>query len=225
MKALWEKYVAWFVGLQLRERNIISGAAVVSIAFIGYSYAVEPALLREKKAATALRDTNMLLAALEQQKVQSAALVKDPDQMLRSELAQLEATYAEQAQRFRVVERSTVTPDEMPALLESLMSRSPGLQLLAMHTLPPEPLIKPAATEKGAEKAPVVPVAANLYRHGVELKIAGSYPDLLAYATNLEKAAGGLGWHSLELNAETYPRSVLSLTVQTLSLRPDWLVL
>lgn len=225
MKALWEKYVAWFAGLQLRERNIISGAVVVGIAFIGYSYVIEPALLREKKAAAALRDANTLLATLEQQKVLSASLIKDPDQMLRAELARLEATYAEQAQRFRVVERSTVTPDEMPALLESLMSRSPGLQLLAMRTLPPEPLIKPPAAEKGAEKSPVAPVAANLYRHGVELKIAGSYPDLLAYATNLEKAASGLGWHSLKLDAEAYPRSVLSLTVQTLSLRPDWLVL
>lgn len=225
MKALWEKYVAWFVGLQLRERNIIAGAVVVGIAFIGYSYVIAPALLREKKAATALRDARTLLAGLEQQKVQAAALVKDPDQLLRAELAQLEAMYAEQSQRFRMVERSTVTPDEMPALLESLMSRSPGLQLLAMHTLPPEPLIKPAALEKGAEKTAATPATANLYRHGVELKIAGSYPDLLAYATNLEKAGSGLGWHSLELNAETYPRAVLSLTVQTLSLRPDWLIL
>jgi MSHA biogenesis protein MshJ len=79
--------------------------------------------------------------------------------------------------------------------------------------------------------SPAVPLAeqsspgGNIYKHGIELKVAGSYSALLAYLSELEKESGRLLWGRMELSVEAYPRSILTLKVYTLSLTKDWLAL
>lgn len=235
MKAYWQRYLAWFAARQPRERAIVAAAAIGGILFVGYSYAIEPALLASRRAERTLAEAK---AATVQAIVAADAQAKqnvDPDAPLRAELEQMRVQLTDQSRRFEAVDRSLVPPEKVPALLESLLARSRTLQLVSLRTLPPTPVIERKADKAGgaAPAAPpakvaaagtAIPAAPNLFKHGVEIRIAGSYADLLAYLNELENAPQRLLWGRMDLAAE-YPRSVLTLTVHTLSLETSWLVL
>ncbi len=233
MKAYWQRYLAWFAARQPRERAIVAAAVLGGILFLGYSYAIEPALLASRTAA---RTTTEAKAAATQAIVAADALSKqnvDPDAPLREELERTRGQLADQSRRFEAVDRSLVPPAKVPALLESLLARSRTLQLVSLRTLPPTPVIERKAA-KGDAAAPAKPgdVAAanaspapNLFKHGVEIRIAGTYADLLSYLDELESAPQRLIWGRMDLTVSEYPRSVLTLTVYTLSLEKSWLVL
>lgn len=221
----WAKYVAWFGARAPRERLILAAATVFGILFVGFNFFVEPALLRAKKANRGIAEANNAIPALEQALAGLNSAANDPDARLRKEQEQLAATWAEQAQRFAVIERRAVPAKAMPAMLENLVGRSPGLQLVALRTLPAEPLLKPRPASPDSKEPPPEPPKTNLYRHSVELKVSGNYLALLDYLARLEREAPGLGWSHLSVDTARYPQSVLSVTVQTLSLDSAWLTL
>lgn len=233
MKAYWQRYLAWFAARQPRERIIVAAATLVGILFIGYSYAIEPALLTSRRAERTLAEAK---TATVQAIAAADALAKqnvDPDAPLRAELEQLRARLTEQSRRFEAVDRSLVPPEKVPALLESLLARSRTLQLVSLHTLPSTPVIERKAEKAGsvapaakaAEAGAATPATPNLFKHGVEIRITGTYADLLAYLNELENAPQRLLWGRMDLAVAEYPRSVLTLTVHTLSLEKSWLVL
>ena len=248
MAALWQRYLAWFTARLPRERLIVALAAVGGIVFLGYSYAIEPALLRSAKAQREAAGMPVVTATLRQQAKQLLASAKDPDAPLRAELALAETEFAKQSERFHEVERSLIPPAEMSTLLETMLKRSRGLELVSLRSLPPVSLLpdtsktgdKPAAAPAPVATAAGIPVTAEpvtsasgasagsggqLYKHGIELKIAGNYLDLTAYVQALELAAPILLWGRLDLVTERYPRSVMTLTVHTLSMDTSWLAL
>ena len=115
----------------------------------------------------------------------------------------------------------------MPLLLEDMIGRKSGLRLLSLKTLPVAPLLekKASAGEKDAKAADNrVNSSAGLYKHGVEIKLVGSYQDLAAYLERLEKSGQLLLWCGVSLSAEKHPQLVLTLTVYTLSLDRAWLI-
>jgi len=234
VKAYWQRYIAWFAARQSRERTIVAAAVLGGILFLASRYAIEPALQASRKAA---RTTVEAKAAATQALVAADALSKqnvDPDAPLRAELERTRGQLADQSRRFEAVDRSLVPPAKVPALLESLLARSRTLQLVSLRTLPPTPVIERKAAKGDAAAAPAKPAdpaaanasaAPNLFKHGVEIRIAGSYADLLSYLDELESAPQRLIWGRMDLAVSEYPRSVLTLTVYTLSLEKSWLVL
>jgi MSHA biogenesis protein MshJ len=234
---LWARYLAWFSALQPRERNIVALAILLGGLFLGYTYGIEPNLLKARRDTRAAEDAT---AATGQMALQLAALNglnKDPDAPLRAELETLKREVAAQGGRFAAVERSMVAPAAMPALLESFLGRASTLRLHSLRTLAPTPLIerKPPTDAKdkvlqavGAQAeaaAQEIAGAPNLFKHGVELTLEGNYSDLLSYVQALENAPQRLLWGKMNLTTLEYPRSQLSLTIYTLSLEKSWLVL
>lgn len=220
----WTKYVAWFAARAPRERLILAAATAFAILFVGFNFFVEPAMLRARKASRGIAEATNTIPALERALAELNSSANDPDARLRKEQEHLAATWAEQAQRFAVIERRAVPASAMPALLETMVGRSPGLQLVGLRTLAVEPLLKPRAPADAKDTTPAPPKT-NLYRHSVELKVSGNYLALLEYLARLETEAPGLGWSRLSVDTERYPHSVLSVTVQTLSLDSAWLTL
>ncbi|MBL8479503.1 MAG: agglutinin biogenesis protein, partial [Sterolibacteriaceae bacterium] len=64
----------------------------------------------------------------------------------------------------------------------------------------------------------------GIYQHGMEIRLAGCYNDLLGYLAELERMPQQLMWNSVSFSVEKYPRNVMVLRVYTLSLDRDWLV-
>jgi MSHA biogenesis protein MshJ len=80
-----------------------------------------------------------------------------------------------------------------------------------------------ASPEKGPGGKDQVMLRENIFRHGLEIRVAGSYADLLAYVAELERSPQRLLWGGINLAVIVYPRSELTLTVYTLSRERDWL--
>ncbi len=64
----------------------------------------------------------------------------------------------------------------------------------------------------------------RVFRHGLELTVAGSYLDLYAYLSALEGLKTQLYWGRAEMSVAEYPVVTLKLTVYTLSFDQAWLV-
>ena len=229
LAARWAQWSAKFAGLTRRERAIVAIAAVFGGGFLIYSFGVEPQLLKARGAsrldAAARADLTVQQARLAVLTAQNA----DPDAGLRRRLAQLKQDLATVGGRLAKFEEGMVPPGRMQAFLESLLARNRAIELLALKTLPVTQVGALGAADATAKgKAPAADVVAagaeGIYQHGMEIRLAGSYNDLLGYLAELERMPQQLMWHSVSLSVEKYPRNVLVLRVYTLSLDRNWLV-
>ena len=113
-----------------------------------------------------------------------------------------------------------------------MLARNRAVQLVAMKTLPSSTLAEARAeAAKVQPSRPAVKPPADtatsgerlVYRHGMEVTVAGGYLDLLRYLRDLEHLPTQLYWSSLEIDATRYPRHTMKIVVYTLSLDPAWL--
>ena len=225
-----------------RERGIVAVALLTAIVFLGYSFAVEPAL----------RKRALLEHRMAGERVESAALVaalapgsRDPNAELRSQLSVLQNQLGATDREFAQIQNGLVQPQHMGALLRSLLTEHRGLKLLGLRTLPvavegesPNDARKAATAAVQAASAPAGTSLAQaatagagsaedawLFRHGVEIKVQGTYADMTAYLQAIENLPRKVHWGGLEIDARHYPASVMTVTIYTVSLERSWWVL
>ncbi len=215
----WQELAARFDARPRRERGMVTAAVLFGGAMLGYSLLIDPPLMRQASMEKRYSQATTSLTASTTQMVTTRALLKDPDSGNRTAWQQAQAAIAALDGQLRAMESSMVPPEKMQPFLESLLSANRRLELLSLRTLPPAPLIERKAEDKTTAGAP------NIYKHGIEIRIAGSYNDLLGYLTQLESGAGRIFWNHVVLSVEQHPRCVLTLTFYTMSLDKQWLVL
>lgn len=235
MSALTTQWLVWnakFTALMRREKLIISAVAVLGPAFLGFNFGVEPPMLKAKAAAklTAQAKDEMQMLQTQLSLLNANVNANDPDKANRARLAQLQAQLKQANERLARFEAGMVPPERMQDFLQGLLSKNRNLELVALRTLPAS--ILGAKADKAAENTPELEKNSatsaapgqGIYQHGLELKVAGGYHDLLDYLTELERLPQHVMWNSVSLSVDKYPRSIMTLKVYTLSLDPDWLV-
>jgi MSHA biogenesis protein MshJ len=218
----WRVLSARFAALKMRERALILFAAVLGTALLYDALLVAPLADREKRIARQLAQTRDELAAA--QALLKAHSVSDPAAARRAHRDALERELAEIDRKMQGLQRALVPPERMARLLEEVLARSGGLQLVSLRTLPasryetaPAPKQADAGKEgRGPERA--------VYRHGFEITLVGSYAGLHDYLARLERLDWQMFWEQISVDAEHYPRLRATLKVQTLSLNRAWLV-
>lgn len=226
MKATWERYAARFDALQFRERAMVVAAVLGGILLLGHVLFVEPHMVRGELQRKLAEKQRIELAQIEEQLRAIESRLRDPDADGRALLGRARAETAQIDARLKGFERTLVPPHKVAALLEDLLKGNRGLKLVSLRTLPASGLIerKPAAkTAEEAASAPA-PAGADLFKHGVEIRIQGGYADLLDYLARTEALSGQLFWNGVTLSVNAYPRATLTLTVYTMSLDKIWLV-
>jgi MSHA biogenesis protein MshJ len=220
MKSWWKKTAAHFDALQTREQCLVAVALIGGIVAFAYSLFIEPHLERARLSERNIVETRALLNEAQAQKALLGAPDQHPDVAARSELEDLKAKLDSLSGRLNVLERALVPPNRVMALLEEMVGVKNALRLISLKTLPATPFMgeSPDKTGKAGGKN------AGLYRHGVEVRLEGSYQDLCAYLERLEKSPIKLLWGSAVLQAENHPRLVLTLTVYSLSMDRTWLI-
>ncbi|MDP1607236.1 MAG: hypothetical protein Q8L93_11470 [Rhodocyclaceae bacterium] len=226
LKARWQGWSSRFAAMQPREKYLIVGALAVAIVFGGFSFWIEPG---QQQTARLKKTLAQQQTEQEQLNVQLADLKTqntDPDAANRAQLQQLRDQLATTDRDLKAFDRILVAPAQAPALLKTLLTRHRGLTLVSLNTLPPQPLIDPPAAREGEKPgtATAPMPGGNIYKHGIEIKLAGSYQDLLAYVNELEASPQKLLWGNMRLAVKKHPVSELTLIVYTLSLDSIWLV-
>jgi len=226
LQQTWHGWAQRFAALQPREKYLVIGAVLFAILFGGYTLWIEPAQLQKARLTKAIAQQQGEQATLQEQLQTLVKQDSDPDSASRAALAQVQQALADADRDIHGFDGLLVSPKQAPVLLQSLLGRYRGLTLVSLATLPPQPLIATPAESKAPDGKPVPDVASlagsNIFKHGIEIKIAGSYNDLLAYVNALETGPQKLLWGGMNLNSH-YPVSELTLTVYTLSLESIWL--
>ena len=225
MKHGASKWAARYDALALRERWLIAVAVLAAIGVIGYSGVIDPALKRARAAELRALEQQTQLASLRSRGSDVRATLESRDTAALSELASLKKQLSELSGRLAIMERTLVPPQRMAGLLEDMIGRT-GLTLISLRTLPVVALEVGKARADDVLKSASKPSAgsAGLFKHGIEIKLEGSYRELVLYLERLEQSKLKLLWSSVTLSAEKHPKLVLTLTVYTLSLDRTWLI-
>lgn len=221
LSALKERYAA----LTRRERLLVALAVVLGPLMIGHGLVVAPQDARLAALETKLATERTTLGQLQAEAANlQQQLSMDPDAGRKAELAALNAERDNLEGQLRQFSSVLVRPDEMNGMLERLLTRHAGLRLIGLKTLAPQSVLPLPAAKEGEAK-PAAERGFDLYRHGVEIRLEGSYGQLQAYLAQLEALQPKLLWGKLDYRVIDYPKAELTLTVFTLSPDRTWLAL
>lgn len=209
-------YIDRVDALSLRERAMIFIAiCVVAVAFAWNGF-LDPSLARQRGYTNTLAQKQRELVVLQAQ----LGTLMQARAKETSGLSQLEAErrkLAELDQAIEARQREMVPPDRMAALLTDMLRSSRNVEIKGVHSLAALPMAGDQG-DGGAQSG-----ASSMYRHGVEVTVAGQYLDLLNYLAAVEKLPVKIFWGGLSIDATQYPRNLLKLTVYTLSAEKKWL--
>lgn len=224
MKALWRTWAGRYAALSRREQIMVAAAALGAVAFLLMSLWVEPATRRAADLRAGLATRQGELTMLEDQIASLKSQLEDPDAASRRQLAELHARLSAIDGQIGKLDDKLVPPQRMGQVLQTVLARQRGLTLVGLRSLAPEPLlVLPGADKAAGESQAAGTNQENIYRHGLEIRLAGRYADLLGYVAELERTPQRLLWGSMTLKVTAYPLSELTLTVYTLSRDKDWL--
>lgn len=229
LSAQWTQWAVKFAALSRRERAIAVVALLLGGGFLIFNFGIDPFL---QKARNATRAEAVARSELAQQQSMVAALTAqnaDPDAINRRRLAQIKQELTAVSTRLASFEAGMVPPARMQAFLEGLLAKNRSIELLGLKTLPVTQVGAAATAEKpeaakDSGKDRSVQTGDGIYQHGIEIRLAGNYNDLLNYLSELERMPQRMMWNSVSLTVEKYPRNVMVLRVYTLSLDRNWLV-
>lgn len=221
MKQYWQKVSNRIDALTLRERVIIFLAAAMLLISAMNVLVLAPMNEEQQLIVKRVQEEQSQITRIRaeiQQKINEQT--NDPDLALRGRLQALQQQKADLHQAVAGIQRGLVSPDKMPALLESILASNRQLRLVALKKLPVTNLVEAAGTVEGDTNASST---VGLYRHGVELTVQGGYLEMLNYFNALEGLPSQLLWGDVAFYVDEYPKATMTLTVYTLSLDKQWL--
>jgi len=205
--------------LSLRERVIIL-AALLILLFVVWQAAFMDPLDRERKHR--LLQVEALRAEVSglEQSVEAivAQGVGDPDRQNRDAIARLNQEIAALDARLAGATSGLIAPREMAQVLEQLLARTSQMTLHSLRTLPPETVIAPGSAQGAAGAA-----TAQIYKHGVEIELGGTYLETLGFLQAVETLPWRFFWDRIEFRVESHPRGRTKLVLFTIGLQEGWI--
>lgn len=211
----------------LRERVLVLVAVLALMAVLWDTILMGP-LERQRKGRQ--QEVEMLRAEVSGLEKSVEAIVAqgvtDPDAANRAAVDRLQKEITSIDAQLAGATAGLIAPKEMARVLEQMLSRTSRLTLLTLHTLPPEAVVAPmldaqGATPGAAQAAPKT-VATQIFKHGVELEVGGSYLEILHFLQSLEALPWRFFWDRIDYTVVQYPQGHLKLVIYTLGLQEGW---
>lgn len=227
MKERIDKIASRVDGLSLRERVLVFAAAAFLLVSLIDSLFMTPLLNKQKALSSQVIQQQEKMKEVQ---AQIASLLQarqdDANSPQRARVRALRQQIADGDAYLKARRDKLVPPEKMAELLEQVLRKNDHLQLVALNTLPVSLLIEPPV-DAAAGQAPAATQTGTLekqiYKHGVQITVRGSYADLLQYLTTLERLPTQMFWGAAKMDVVQYPSVELTLTLYTLSLDKTWL--
>lgn len=232
MKQSWQKLVLKIDALSLRERAIIFAVAVLILVLLINAVLLDPQYVKQTQLSKQTKEQQAQIADIQNQIQQRVkAQGSDPDREIRERMQALRLRAQQMNDALGDLQKGLVSPDRMADLLESVLKKNDKLLLVSLQTLPAQKLNEPVLTDKEKVLAAASALSADdesdavqtVFKHAVELKVQGSYMDMLNYMKSLEGMPWQIFWGNAEFAVDEYPNATLTLTLFTLSLDKKWL--
>lgn len=235
MNEYWKKFASVIDERSTRERVLILVTSSLVALVLLHALLLAPVGAERKRVVRETQNDQAQMGKMAAQ-VQTLARDKatDPDAAAKTRLAELEVRQAELQRQIDAQSADLVPPERIRAVLDKILANNPRLQLIEMKTLPRVSVSvekETAAGEKGGQARVSKTAsadekkAAEIYRHGVEVTMRGSYLDLLAYLKEIESLQVRMFWDKVNLSVTIYPAVTMRLVVYTISLDKVWLTL
>ncbi len=205
--------------MSLRERALIFVTVLVAVYFIAVNLLFVPVNAekdRLQKQVDQMRAENGLMDAQIQSLLAGGA--HDADAGKRARIAALQQNLRQMDTTLAKTTSGLVPPKEMIRLVEQMLLKNRGLQVLRVESLPAAPLLDGGAGTNGNPAG-----EAMVYKHGMRVELKGSYLDILRYLKSLEALPWRVFWGEVSLKTEKYPDAHLSLLIYTLSTHEGWI--
>jgi MSHA biogenesis protein MshJ len=231
VKQTWTRAAAKLDAMSVRERVLVFAAGAAVVLFVLWLVLLKPMADRNRELTAQADGQKETIAALEAQKRELMARVAtNPDAELLRQIEEVDRQLSAVDASINAMQSGLIQPDRMTALVKGVIGQAPRLQLVAMRTLPPTPLVEAGAHAETAKPGEAKPAAAErkeagIFKHGIEITLEGRYLDLLAYAAQLERMPTRVMWNRTRIDATEYPRVTMTLTLYTLSLERTWLTI
>ncbi len=223
----WEKLVFKVDGMSLRERALIFAATAFLLVSLLNVLFLDPLLAQQKKlSAQVVQQQEQMEAIQAQFEALLQARRSDAQSPQRLRLGQVRQQLAQGDAYLQSRRERLVQPEKMASLLQQVLNKNGQLQLVSLQTLTVAPLIEKAAAA-GTDIASAHAAAGSdkqVFRHGVQITVRGSYPEFLRYLTALESLPVQMFWGMAKMDVVQYPTAELTLTLYTLSLDKIWLL-
>ncbi len=123
---------------------------------------------------------------------------------LKRELEQLKPLSLQLEENIESVSNFLIPPETMPLMLEELLAKYSGLTLVSINSIAPIPVKSPTSE-------------ALLYRHGLKIRLQGSYKTISSWLADIENLQWVINWDRLNMKMEKWPQAELELEIHTLS--------
>ncbi len=218
--------IAWRDGIdarELRERILIL-ASLLALIFLLWNFLIQTGL--DKKRAQI--DLQLAAQAQERQSIEaqitsiSLAAASNPAVLKQKEIKTLQLSIAEVDAQLQSLAKGLITAAQLPQALESILANAKRLKVESISTLPAIELQLPGASQ-AVEKSTAIKAQADedtgtgVYKHGVILKLQGSYFELMDLLIQIEASPLKFYWESLNYQTLDYPQAEIELRVFTLS--------
>ena len=225
MRQFWEKISSKVNDLALRERVLIFAAVAFLLVTMVNTLFLDPLLAQQKKLAVQVTQQQEKMKEIQAQ-IEALLDAKKGDAVSpeRARLSLLKKQIAEGDEYLKSSRERLVQPDKMAGVLEQVLNRNGNLQLISLHTLPVTPLIEQSAEENGLQAA-ATPPGSQVFKHGVQITVRGTYLDLMQYLAALERLPVQMFWGMAKMNVVKHPVAELTLTIYTLSLDKTWMLI
>ena len=202
--------------MSLRERGLIFVTLLVALYLVAVNVLFGPVNAdkdRLQKQVNQLHEETQLLE-LQVQGIVSGG-ENDPEATKRKKIAALQENLKTMDVALGRVTAGLVPPKEMTKLVEQMLLKNRGLEVIKVESLLSTPLLEGAA-ESGPEGSMV-------YKHGMRIELKGNYLDILRYLKSLEGLEWKVFWGQVTFQTEKFPTSKVSLLIYTLSTHQGWI--
>lgn len=189
--ALWQQQSRRIDARSLRERAMLFGTLAVAMVAAADTLLIAPRMAEQKAIATQMRQQTRELDTLRLKQAQASSVAADSPQ--GKLLAALKDTQVQRRQVDADITAATAGGPgvaRLPDVLERLLRRHDRLTLISLDT---------AAAPPPRDGAPV-----SAWQ-GVDLQLAGNYPELVPYLEAIETALPGVRWGALQIDGTTRP--------------------
>ena len=216
LKSQFKGYTDRIDAMSLRERAMIFVTIMVALYFVAVNVLFGPLNVekdRLQRLVNQQRDETRMLDIQIQGMLESGA--KDPEAAKRQKMAALQETLKSIDLALVRVTSGLVSPQEMTQLVEQMLLKNRGLQVIKVESLPAAPLLDKDGNANAS--------GAMVYKHGMRVELKGGYMDILRYLKSLEGLPWKVFWGQAVLKTEKYPDSKLDLLIYTLSTHEGWI--
>ena len=197
--------------MSLRERALIFVTILVALYFLAVNVLFGPLNMEKDRLQQQLNQKRQETQALELQVQALAGGGEDPETAKRNKTGALRENLKLMDTELGRVTSGLVSPQEMARLMEQMLLKNRGLQVVRVESIPAAPL------QEGSGGGALV------YKHGMHVEVKGGYLDVLRYLKSLEALPWKVFWGKVTLQTEKYPVSRVSLVIYTLSTNEAWI--